>query len=159
MKFSKCSQKFSQKKIFMKIYITIHNTLQITMRVTLTHHLLIVRDTDGHIGSVPSFHFKHVPDPFDLDGRHCSAVLGRQATIRRPEARFRLTTVVVKRVHYTSRSQLTEFPLVGATYERYVVVTNAERCTEVKKNNFFITTEFLFLFRHNFRTFQRGTGS
>jgi len=121
------------------------------MRVTLTHHLLIVRDTDGHIGSVPSFHFKHVPSPFDFDGRHCSAVLGRQATIRRPEARFRLTTVVVKRVHYTSRSQLTEFPLVGATYERYVVVTNAERCKELKF--FLLHRNFSFLISPQFSYF------
>lgn len=91
-----------------------------------TYHLLIIRDTDGHISSVPGFHFKHIPGPFDFDGRYGSAVLCRQATIGRSEARFRLTTVVVKRVHYTSRSQLTEFPLVGATYECYIVVTNAK---------------------------------
>jgi len=105
---------------------------------TLTHHFLIVRNADGHIGSVPSFHFKHVSGPFDFDGCHGGAVLCRQATIRRPEARFRLTTVVVKRIHYTCRSQLTEFPLVGATYERYVVVTNTERYANFKKKKIFL---------------------
>lgn len=105
--------------------------------VTLTHHFLIVRNPDGHVGSVSSFHFKHVSGPFDFDGRHGSAVLCRQATIRRPEARFRLTAGVVKWIHYTCRSQLTEFPLVGATYERYVVVTNTERYASSEKKRFF----------------------
>jgi hypothetical protein len=94
----------------------------------VAYHFLIFRNPDGYIGCVPGFHFKHVPGPFDFDGRHSHAVLSLQTTVRRPEACFCLATIVVKRIGHAGRFELSEFSLVSAAYESYVVVIDTERC-------------------------------
>lgn len=94
----------------------------------VAYHLFVFRNSDGHVGCISGFHFKQVPGPFDTDGRHGYTVLGRQTSVRSAEASFRLTAVVVIRIGHATRSELPEFFLVGATYERHVVIADTERC-------------------------------